>query len=79
MKLKHKPLTILSLTLFSAFLAFAACEKDEDDSTPIVEDGPGDPVSDIDGNTYETVWIGGQNWMAENLKTTTYNNGILLI
>ncbi len=35
----------------------------------------GDPVTDIDGNTYGTVIIGAQEWMAENLKATTYSNG----
>ena len=32
-------------------------------------------VTDIDGNIYNTVAIGPQCWMAENLKTTRYRNG----
>ena len=32
-------------------------------------------VTDIDGNTYGTVWMDNQCWMRENLRTTKYADG----
>ena len=40
---------------------------------PFCPDAP--TVTDYDGNTYNTVQIGNQCWMKENLRTTHYANG----
>ncbi len=58
--------TFQLLVCFLTFVTLMAsgCDKDKDDI----------PV-DGDGNTYKTIVIGKQTWMAENLKTTRYNDG----
>lgn len=41
-------------------------------SERILNDGK---IRDIDGNAYDTVRIGTQVWMMQNLRTTRYRNG----
>jgi uncharacterized protein (TIGR02145 family) len=59
-------LTIAEVMLF----LFTGCKKEEKK--------PDNIVTDIVGNDYLTVMIGSQVWMAENLRTTKYNNSEII-
>ncbi len=65
------------IIVISAFcLFFVNCGEDSKPTEPTEPAGPEtSTVNDIDGNVYETVKIGNQWWMAENLKVTHYRNG----
>lgn len=69
--MKYKLLSALLVI----FIFVHSCS--EDDPNP-GDDGMGSEtgtVTDIHGNVYKTVKIGDQWWMAENLRTTRYQNG----
>ena len=60
--LSGKPVFIITAILLALNLA---CEKNSEKAG----------LTDIDGNVYDTVVIGTQVWMAENLRTTRLNDG----
>jgi TonB family protein len=70
-------ITLSVIVVFSLFLSFKQSNKQasykETDSGGLT-DIQAQTVKDIDGNEYKTVTIGTQIWMAENLKTTRYND-----
>ena len=68
-----KKLQFIPIFLFS-ILAFSC--KNETVEDPLISICG--TVTDIDGNVQNTVTIGNQCWMAENLRTTRYNNDSLI-
>ena len=75
-----KRLLLILLVLF-----VLSCEDKQEKDCAGVEGGAevvdctgecgGTAISDIDGNCYETMQIGEQIWITENLKVTHYRNG----
>jgi uncharacterized protein (TIGR02145 family) len=49
-----------------SLITLVSCKKEED--KPLT-------IFDIDGNIYNTVTIGGQTWLSENLRVKHYRNG----
>lgn len=64
--------------LILVFFLYASCKKDKPITlNPIIfnPDLTYGTMTDYDGNVYKTITIGTQIWMAENLKTTKFNDG----
>lgn len=82
---KDKKIWFLLLVLSGFILLFTTnCSKDDDrpdnptngKTTAVFNSGlVYGTMTDQDGNTYKTITIGTQTWMAENLRTTKYRNG----
>lgn len=65
-----------SLAISFFCVTLLSCTKEEPEvliNAPV--SNASEPVTDIDGNTYRTVRIGDQVWMAENLRTGRYADG----
>jgi uncharacterized protein (TIGR02145 family) len=63
------------ILLASVFFTVIACKKEENTNTPASATTNSETVKDVDGNSYKTVKIGNQTWMAENLRVSKYNDG----
>lgn len=75
-------LSVLSSSLVSAQLNPKTATTEDGERILVYRDGKWEPeldkaapVMDVDGNVYRTVQIGRRVWMAENLRSTTLNDG----
>lgn len=67
MRTRRNKWTLLFVVIGMLYMFTASCKKED-------AANENNTVTDVDGNVYQTVTIGGQVWMAENLRTTKYND-----
>ncbi len=73
-----KQIKVLFVSFAAVCIMFLGCDEHttvEDLSSNFDSIANTGTVTDIDGNTYQTVKIGSLLWISENLKTTRYRNG----
>jgi uncharacterized protein (TIGR02145 family) len=77
MKKKIKLLVYPLVILFISGILTSSCKKDKSELPTAIFNSSltYGTVTDQDGNVYKTIKIGTQTWMAENLRTTKYNDG----
>ncbi len=68
MYIKNSVIFLILPLIVTVFLVTGGCEKEK---RGLPRDG--------DGNEYDTVVIGTQVWLKENLKTTRFNNGVPIL
>jgi uncharacterized protein (TIGR02145 family) len=73
MKMRHKHYLVTIFILFGISHTTLIAQK-SDYSTPSTNKPEFGSVTDIDDNSYRTIIIGTQEWMAENLRVIHYNN-----
>lgn len=66
---------IVHFLILSILLPFVLCSCNDDDGKHTQGKIIKNAVKDADGNIYDAVKIGEQVWMAENLRTTLYDDG----
>lgn len=69
-----KFLSVIVILLISLLLFSCGKDSSTNSDNPNGGDTTG-TITDIDGNIYQVIKIGNQNWMAENLRVTHYRNG----
>lgn len=71
---------VVIVTLSLILTVISSCKKKETEKTecPVAVIPDPTTVTDIDGNVYPIVKICDKFWMAENLRTTRYNDGVTI-
>lgn len=73
----HQSAILKLLLLVHSIVFISSCEEAENKPPYLI--GKSGIVTDIEGNSYKTIEIGTQTWMAENLRTSLLNDSTSIL